>query len=153
MKSRPIIVARLAALALIAATAASCKKSDEDRIKAIIRSAVSAVEQKSASRVLEHAGEGFKGPDRADIRECRRILLGYFLSQGWIRAFDRDLTVTVDSDRATAKLEILLAKGNPVKKIEDVIPTNADLFEFDLALAKQGGDWRFTSATYKRLPH
>src|SRR5262245_11546525 len=74
-------------ISLISAIASSCKKeSDEDRVRAVIRKAVEAGNEKRAGEVLEDAAEGFKGPGDVDVNECRRVLVGYFMQAGWIHS-------------------------------------------------------------------
>ena len=71
---------------------------------------------------------------------------------GWMKSFEKDLKVTFESPEvARATLDLLIARGNPVQKIEDVVPTNAGHFLFSLELAKIDGSWRFTRATYKQV--
>jgi hypothetical protein len=141
--------ALVACAVLLAGGIAGCRKdSDEDQVRAVIRKALTAANEKSAGGVVADAANGFKGPQNSDINECRRILVGYFMQQGWLHAFEKDLQITVDGANAKAKLECVLAKGRAVQKIEDVIPTDATVLEFDFDLAKLGDGWKFTRATY-----
>jgi hypothetical protein len=142
----------LLSLAALAATSACKKDNDEDLIKAVVRKAVQAANDKKASGVVEDAAEHFKGPRNADLRECRRILIGFFMKKGWIRAFERKLDVTlVDATHAKAILQVALAEGKPVDKPQDLLPTNATMLEFDLDLEKIDGDWKFVKAGYEHL--
>lgn len=93
--------------------------------------------------------ETFRGPRGASLQDCRRILLGYFMQQGWIRAFEQDLKVTfTDASHARVELDLVLARGNEVKKLEDVVPTNASRFLFTISLEQIAGAWKLTSADY-----
>jgi hypothetical protein len=138
----------LLSIALIAVVAASCSKTEEERVRAVVRKAVAAGNEKDSGGVVEDAAPGFVGPRGMPVDDCRRILLGYFMREGWIRAFEKDISVTIDGDKATAVLDAILARGNEVKKLEDVIPTNAQRFVFTLELTKIDGDWKFTRADY-----
>ncbi|MCK6548228.1 hypothetical protein L6R52_20440 [Myxococcota bacterium] len=137
------------ALALTSFTNCS-KTSDEDLVRAVIFRAIDGANEKAPAKVLADVAPGFQGPGGADVQESKRILLGYFLQQGWIRVFPRGLEITVDGARATAKLGAVVARGNEVKRIEDVLPTNGDVVEFTLELSKESGDWKLTRASYRR---
>lgn len=142
------------ALALSFALSACKRETEEDRVRAVIHRAVEAGNEKSVRGILEDAAPSFKGPGDASLDESRRILVGYFLSVGggWTKSFEQDLQVTIDApDRAHASLDLLIARGNPVNKIEDVVPTNAGHFVFSLELAKIDGAWKFTRASYKQI--
>jgi hypothetical protein len=129
----------------------SCRKtSDEDLVRATIFRAIDGANEKSPAKVLADAAPGFRGPNEADVQDTKRILLGYFLQQGWVRVFPRGLELTVDGARARAKLGVVVARGNEVKNLEDVLPTNGDVLELTLELSKDAGDWKFTRATYVR---
>lgn len=129
----------------------SCKErdSEEDRVRAVIRKAVAAGNEKKVGEVVEDAVENFRGPRGASLQDCRRVLLGYFMQQGWIRAFEQDLKVSfVDTTHARVELDLVLARGNEVKKLEDVVPTNASRFLFTIELSLVSGEWKLTSADY-----
>ncbi len=143
---------RLLLLGLLPLLASCTKTSDQDKIKAVIDRAISAANEKRAGGVVEDALPNFKGPRGADVRESRRILMGYFLRQGWVRVFKRDLQVQVAGDKATATLDATIAVGKPVQKLEDVLPTNGAAVVFTLELEKKGDDWKFAKASYRKKP-
>ncbi len=143
---------RLFLLALLPLLAHCTKTSDEDKIKAVIDRAITAANEKRAGGVVEDALPSFKGPRGADIRESRRILMGYFLSKGWVRVFKREVSVQVQGDQATATLDATIAIGKPVQKLEDILPTNGAAVVFTLELQKKDGDWKFTKASYRKKP-
>lgn len=124
------------------------KETDEDRVKAVVRRVIESANEKKVGDTLQDALPSFRGPRDATLEDCRRILLGYFMGQGWIRSFERGLEVKVDGERATAVLDVVVAKGNEVKKIEDVVPTNAQRFEFTLSLVRVEDAWKFERASY-----
>lgn len=143
-----IALASLCALFLLGACT---KTSDEDLIRERVRAALTAVNEKKAGDVVEHAHETFKGPRSMDLRQTRRIIAGYLLTSGWIRAFERKLDVQVTGDEAHVDLEVVLAKGQQIKSIKDVVPTNGSVLDVDLDLQKHDGEWRFVSGDYKQM--
>lgn len=130
--------------------ACSSKVTPEDAVRATIRRAIEAANDRNASKTLSDASQTFKGPRGADVRECRRILLGFFLQQGWIKVFERALTVEVDGNTAHATLDVIMAQGNPVERIEDIVPKQATELIFSLDLALEAGKWTFVRADYAR---
>lgn len=148
VKTRPLLLLPL----LLATTVAACKKtSDEDLIREKVRAALTAVNEKKAGDIVADAAEDFRGPRNIDLRETRRYITGYMIGGGWLRAFEHSLDVEVDGDTAHVDLETLLAKGNQIKSIEDVLPTNGSRVKFDLDLERRDGEWKFVKGNYKTL--
>ena len=148
MDRRKLLLALPFLSSLLAATA--CKAPDDQAaIAAVVREALEGARAKKAGQVVARTAEGFRGPRNADATECRRILTGYFLQQGWLGIFERSLRVEVDGETAKVVLEVIVARGRPVEKIEDLVPTNATVLQFDLQLAKAGSDWQFTRADFR----
>lgn len=131
--------------------APACKReSEEDRVKAVVQKAIDAANAKKPGGVVEDALPSFRGPQNADLSECRRIITGYLLSPGWVHVFVRDLSVNVEGERAKASIDAVLARGNPVEKLEDLVPTNGDALTFEVELRRVDGDWKFEQARYRR---
>jgi hypothetical protein len=129
----------------------ACKKESEvDRVKAVVQKAIDAANAKKPGGVVEDALSTFRGPQDADLAECRRIITGYLLSPGWVHVFVRDLSVTVEGEQAKASIDTVLARGNPVEKLEDLVPTNGDALTFEVELRRIDGDWKFERARYRR---
>lgn len=138
------------ALLLLAVLAGCKEKSDEDRIGEILDQTIAAANAREPGGVVEHASEAFVGPRRADKKECRRILVGYFLRSGWVRVFEQDRKITVTGDEATVMLDVVVAVGKEIEKLEDLIPTNGTRMVFDVKLSKLDGEWKYTAASYSR---
>ena len=137
---------------VIGATACTKTPSEEDRVRAVIRKAIDAANEKRAGKVVEDTARDFKGPRGLGVQECRRILTGYFFQQGWLKVFERKLDVTLEGTKAIAKLEVLVARGEPVESVEDLLPKQASRIDFDLELEKKDGAWSFTQADYTPRP-
>ena len=136
----------------MAAALTGCKKDDDEKlVKRVIRDAVEAANEKRAAGVVEDAADHFVGPRKADVRESRRLLMGFFLRKGWLKVFEKKLEVTVAGTTAQAKLEVAVAEGEEVKTLQDLLPTNATMLEFDLDLEKIDGDWKFVKADYRHI--
>ena len=147
----PLLSLGLAAAPLFGA----CKDdpSDEDQIRAAVDRALAAVNDKRPADVVEDAAEAFRGPRGMSKVEVRRSLVGYLITQKWLKAFGRGIEIEVKGDTAHVDLEVLVAEGNKIEKIEDVLPTNGTVLDMDLELERQDGEWRFVEGAYthKRL--
>ncbi len=138
--------------ALLAVAVGGCKKkSDRDLIDAILDQTIQAANDRHAGEVVAHAADDFKGPMGADLHECRRILTGYFLQHGWVRVFEQSRTIDVKDTSATVALEVVVAVGRKVEKLEDLLPTDGSHLRFDVAMEKRDGEWRFATASYTRV--
>lgn len=150
---RPLFLsARVLLLVAFCLTSLSCKKTpDEDIIRAHVQAALTAVNEKKPADVVEHAADDFKGPRKADLRETRRTITGFLLTRGWVRALERKLDVTVEGDTAHVDLEVVLAEGKAIEKIEDVVPTNATVLDVDLDLERRDDEWLFVRGEYRHV--
>jgi hypothetical protein len=127
------------------------EKSDRDLISALLDQTINAANEKSASGIVEHAAPDFRGPQNADVNECRRVLTGYFFGKGWLRVFEQNREITVDGTTAAVKLDVVIAVGNEVQKLEDLVPTNGTHLLFYVALEKTAGEWTYKSAKYEHV--
>ena len=144
---------RYALLCLLSFAFVGCTKdSPEDAVKSVVRAAMEGANEKRVTKVVENALDNFEGPRGADLRDSRRLLTGYFLQQGWLRVFEQDLAVQIEGDVAHAQLEVIMARGKPVEKLEDVLPKQASKYRFELDLEKTDGDWKFRRAKAEQLP-
>lgn len=141
----------LTAALLTAGLAAACEDdpSDEDQIRAAVERALAAVNDKRPADVVEDAAETFVGPRSMKKADVRRTLAGYLLTQKWVKAFRRDLQIEVKGDTAHVDLEVVVAQGNKIETLEDVVPTNGTVLDMDLELERQDGEWRFVKGAYK----
>ena len=131
--------------------AAGCSKPDDrTQIERLIRSAVQASKDRSPNDILARVAEDFKGPRGASRRDAKRMLVGRLVGDRWLYVVERSLDVQVEGKSATAALRVLLAEGNAVKRLEDLVPTDASALRFDLRLAKRDGEWWVIAAEYKR---
>lgn len=138
-------------LLLVLGALAGCKsKSEEDRVREVIQKVVDAANEKKPGQVVADALPSFRGPQNADLADCRRIVTAYLLAPGWVHVFVRDLEVTVDGETAKATLDTVLAQGKPVEKLEDLLPTNGDALTFVVELVQQDGEWKLSRATYRK---
>ena len=123
---------------------------DETLIQRIIRSAIAAANDRKPSDVLARVADEFQGPQGMSRGDVQRMLLGRLLQDRWLRVFERSLTVEAKGTTATARLDVVLAQGKAVARLEDLLPTDASVGRFDLILEKRGTSWWIVGASYTR---
>ena len=138
--------------AVVSSAACTLFPDDETLIARIVRSSVSAAQDRDVAGVLARVSDDFRGPQRASKDDIRRALLARLLRQQWLRIFERSLTVDVDGDSATAELRIVVARGNQVTRLEDLVPTNASLLRFQLTFERRSRRWWIVLADYQQEP-
>ena len=125
-------------------------KDDETVIKGHIRDALEATQAKRPSDILERVAENFKTRRGLKRAEIKRILVGRLLRDQWVRVFERSLDVTVEGEKATVVLRTLVAQGDKIERIEDLVPTDADALRFDIKLEKRTDGWWIVEADYRQ---
>ena len=79
------------------------------------------------------------------------MLVYLFLGRKWVRAFGKDIQVTISDDRAEVSLVAILVGGQDVKTLRDVLPRDATAYALELKLVKRDGDFLVSYARYKRV--
>jgi len=71
----------------------------------------------------------------------------------WRRIFLVDTSIELDGDERGARVHTsaVLASGDDLESVTDVVPTNAATYKFDMRLECEDDDeWRVVSARYER---
>lgn len=156
----PLIILTLAAGLGISLTA--CRtETPEAKVRALVHRTVEAANDKDTSEVMEAFSERFcgkGGPQLTGERGCakpeqvRRVVLAHLLQPGWVRVFVRQLDVQVADDGTTAEATVLalLARGQPVEELADLVPSNASAYRFEMKLELEDGEWKFVAGTTER---
>ena len=130
-----------------AATACSERPSAEDELRALFGAAEAAAEARDVGAVLELVSDEYAdgaGRTRADLRNLVR---GWFVLHPDLGLVTRVDALELESDdhaRATLTVGMLGRRGDP----ED-LDLAADLQTIDLALRRDGGEWRGTRAEWR----
>jgi hypothetical protein len=143
------LVVRVLAAAVLCAAAASCSKapSAEDELRATFAAAERAAEARDVGAVLELVSDEYMdgaGRTRADLRN---LLRGWFVLHPDVNLVTRVESLRVESAehaRATLTVGMLGRRG----EAEDP-SLAADLQTIDLALRRDGEEWRVTRAEWR----
>lgn len=143
----------LALLALLSAFACTDPASPEQIVRGQIDAAVAAARGKDVGDVFRDVADDFDGPRGADRRESKRMVAAQLLRPGWVSVFAPRVDVSPPEDGAVrATVELVVARGRPVERLEDVLPTNADRFTLRTTSRQVDGAWRFVAGEIDRAP-
>ena len=137
------MVIRRALLVLLLACACETK----DPVKATIEDAVAAAEDRDVDGVMAHLSATY--PGRAEVEQSlRQYFFGY-------RTIDISIDkLDISQGNTTAGAALLVKFLGVPKKIgglDSILPSSAT-YRFDLQLAKEGSEWKITSAEWVARP-
>lgn len=122
----------------------------EQEVRALVREAEIAAEERSVGDFARLISEEY-ADRRGNTKESlvRLIRLQMIRNQAiYLLVQTGDIVVT-ENKRAKALVRVAMA-GGPLAGIEDLPKLGAELYRFDLELAKEQGKWRITSASWRQ---
>ena len=135
---------------IFAAFFSGCVKEDEQtRVKKVITAIQAASEEKEVKKVMEHISKNYSDPQGNNYESIKGLLLGYFFRYPRISAYISNLDISVEGAAAKAKFETVLTSGVKTGSISDVIPESLGVWNFDVSLKKEEGEWKITSAQWQ----
>lgn len=131
----------LAAAWLVAACGS--RTTPEDEIRALIESAETAAEARDASSLRELIADDYRDDSGRSADELRRYLHGYLIAHQSISLITRVDAIEIEGPEvAGVKVSVgMLGRGS-----EANWDFAADIYHFDLRLAREDGEWRVTRA-------
>lgn len=143
---RSTSVAR-SALLLVVLFAASCARTpDEQRIRDTISAMQQAMEQRSPRAFMRHVAADFVGNDAATDRDAlANILRVEVLRNDSIGVLLGPVDVTVDGDRATARLTATITGGSG-----GMLPERGSVYAITSGWKRDGREWLVVSARWDR---
>jgi hypothetical protein len=134
----------------LALSACSDKNSSEDQIRQYVTSAVTAAESREVLAIRKLISDKYKDESRRDRRRLVGLALGYFLRHKNINIFTQISEISFPvPDEARVKLYAAMT-GSPVTGAQALLDIRADLYQFDLMLTRDSGEWLLQSASWKR---
>jgi hypothetical protein len=152
MSRPPRTVRLIATLALIALLLPACsqRQSPEDEVRAQIRDAVAAAEQKSVGTLRDMLSEQYTDSEGRDKRAVEGLLRVHFLRNESLHFYTRIHSVTLPRpDRAEAVVVVAMA-GVPIASEEELAGLRADLHRFEIEFAREDRTWRVRRAAWQR---
>jgi hypothetical protein len=138
---------RIAFLVVLAVLAGcSDDASPEQQVRAVIDSMEAAAEARDLGDLLEHVSTAYRSADGLDRAEAARYLRGYFVANQSIHLLTRIESLEFPTpDEARVKLQVGMA-GRGGQGAADL---SADLYDFDVALVREDGEWKVSYADWR----
>jgi ketosteroid isomerase-like protein len=144
---------RLAAAALLTlALVAGCGRevTPEDEIRTVIAAAEEAAEARDVSGVVDLLADDFSDARGGGRDEARNLLRGYFIANQSVH-----LVTSVESielpGNDVARVRATVAMAGREQDPETALGVSADVYEFDVTMVRNRGDWKVSRASWRRL--
>lgn len=142
IRMRPILLALL----LLAALAGCSRPPDEDRIRSAITAMEQAAEQREPRAFMEQIAPDFVGGEASfDRTALHNLLRGQFLRNEGINVLLGPIEVSLQGDRATAKVTATLTGGSG-----GWLPERGAIYDIDTGWKRLDGEWRCISASWQQ---
>ena len=134
------------AIALAGLAACADDASPEQQVRAVIESMEVAAEARAVGDLLEHISASYRDAQGQDRAEASHYARGYFVANQSVHLLTRIESLEFPSpDEARVKLQVGMAgRGEP-----SPASLTADLYDFDLALVREGGEWKVSYADWR----
>jgi hypothetical protein len=146
---------RIATILLIIAitiTTFGChKETEQDKVKKVITDIQMAAEEKSVKKITNNLSETYNDPRGFNYETIKGLLLGYFFQHPKISVYINNLEISVENTLAKAVFQTVLTGGNKTGSAADLIPESLGMYDFDVSLKKESGDWKVTSAKWEQV--
>ena len=134
----------------IALSGCSKKESPEDQIRQYVASAVTAAELREALAIRKLISDKYKDESHRDRRRLVGLAVGYFLRHKNIHLFTQISEIKFPvPEQASVKLYAAMA-GSPVTGAQALLDIRADLYQFDLLLTHESGEWLLQKSSWQR---
>ena len=126
------------------------RSSPEDQIRALLRNAAVAAEQKDLGTLREIISETYADDQGQNKRAVEGLLRVHFLRNQSVHLFSRIESVTLPQpDRGRAVVLVAMA-GVPIASEAELSGMRADLHRFEIDVVREDRDWRVQRVTWYR---
>jgi hypothetical protein len=134
---------------LLAASGCSDPQSPEAQVKAVVAAMETAAEARDVGDLMEHVSKNYRdaygqGPD-----EASRYVRGFFIANQSVHLLTRVEAIEFPATDE-ARASVLVGMASRAAESAASWDLAADLYEFDVVLVRDGGDWKVTYAEWKR---
>ena len=137
---------RFALVALVLLAGCSDDTSAEQQVHTVIDSMELAAEARDVGDLMEHLSAAFRSADGQDRAETSRYVRGYFVANQSIHLLTRIESLEFPApDEARLKLQVGMAGGDG----QGAVNLNADLYDFDVVLVREDGEWKVSYADWR----
>jgi hypothetical protein len=144
----PALAAVLAA-GLLALAACARPDSPEAELRAVIAAAKEAAEARDAGALFDLIAPDYRDAQGYGADELKRHVRGWLIAHQRVRLLTRVNSLDFPADDL-ARAQVTVAMLGRETDAANAWDLAADIYEFDLTLAREGGDWRVTRAAWQR---
>jgi len=131
-------------------TGCADRETPEQRISRMIDAAESAVESRSLGGFKAVISAQYRDEKQRTRRDLVRLAAGYFFRHESIHLLVQTSEIVLEGrDRARVLLYVAMA-GQPLNDASQLAGLRADLYRFDLDLAREEGEWRVSKGHWRR---
>ncbi len=142
-------IAAVVIIALALWSSGGDEEGPEAQIRAALDRAVAAVEARDQGVIMEIVSENFRSGE-LDRRRVSQLLFLQLRQTEWRRVFLSDTAIELRGDTLARVTTAAVLAGGDAETIEQVAPTRASVYRFDFDFVLEDGDWRITTAQYRR---
>jgi hypothetical protein len=142
-KTAVLLIGALAVLSL----AACAKKTDTDRVRAVINAVQQAAEDRDVKETLSHVDRNYRDPAGNDYQAVKGMMLYYFFRHQKISIIVSNLETVVDGASASAHFQAILS--GRTGSAADILPDALSAYRFDVSFRNDQGDWKIISARWE----
>jgi hypothetical protein len=136
-------------IACVSLTACGDGDAPEAQVRATIEAIEHAAEDRDVGGVTEHVSAQFKDGNGQDGKQLSQYVRGYFIANQSIHLLTRIGDIEFPTqDEARAKVTVAMVG----RETDEANAWNlaAEIYEFDVVLMREDGDWKVTYAKWQR---
>ena len=139
---------RTALLLALVLTGCGRESSPEDELRAVVAEAETAAEARDASALSGLVADDYRDVRGNGVEEIRRYVRGYLIAHQSVHLLVRIEEIEL---KATDLARLRATVGMVGREAEGAAAWDlaADVYEFDLTLAREAGDWKVTRADWR----
>jgi hypothetical protein len=123
--------------------------SPEEEIRSLVAEAIRAAEERDIGALKDLISEGYADEQGRDKRAVGATIGFYLLRHRAVHVLTRVREVTFpEADAAEANVLAAMA-GDAIASVDSLPGMRADLYRFELRLAREDGDWRVRFASWQ----
>jgi hypothetical protein len=123
--------------------------SDEDQVRQAIRDVAEGARNADLVATMKPVSRAYVGDDGVTRDEVKGFLFREYRRRGAITVLLGDIGVHLDGDTAAVEFSAVMADGIDVASF-DLLPADADAFQFVVQLEREDGGWKITGSSYQR---
>jgi hypothetical protein len=137
-------------MAVLLPSCRSARTSPEEQVRALIRTAVVAAEQKNIGTLRDMLSEQYTDEQGQNKRAIEALLRLQFLRNENIYLYTHIQSVTLPRPDQARVIVLVAAAGTPIVSAQDLPGLRADLHRFEIDFTLEHKTWRIQRAAWRR---